>query len=84
MLVQLPPFDAYMAKVAELVEAGQFSHTQLIILRICYKATRAQAPKHFNYLQKATSQSKEDLKWELNDLLRLGAIRQTEPNWYML
>ena len=84
MLVDLPPFNAFMSKVAELVEAGQFSHTQLIILRICYKATKAGAPKHFNYLLKATAQTKEDLKWELNDLLKLGAIKQTQPNWYML
>lgn len=85
MLMQLPDYDAYMAKVAEYVEAGRFTHTQLIILRNCYKATaRKGHPLHFNYLQKATSQTKEECKWELNDLLQLGAIQSPKPDWYWL
>lgn len=83
--MQLPDYDTYMAKVAEYVEAGRFTHTQLIILRNCYKATaRKGHPLHFNYLQKATSQTKEECKWELNDLLQLGAIQSPKPDWYWL
>ena len=63
---------------------GQITHTQLIILRICYKARVKQEPKHFNYFQKATSQTKEDCKWELNDLATKGAIRMVRPDFYML
>ena len=85
MIVQLPDYDTYMAKVAEYVEEGRLSHTQLVILRNCYKASvRRGEPLHFNYLQKATNQTKEDCKWELNDLATKGAIRQIKPDWYML
>ena len=85
MIVQLPDYNTYMAKVAEYVEKGRLSHTQLVILRNCYKASvRRGKPLHFNYLQKATNQTKENCKWEINDLLKLGAIQSPKPNYYWL
>lgn len=83
-LIKLPSYDDYMKAVQKARYNGQITHTQLIILRICYKARVKQEPKHFNYFQKATSQTKEDCKWELNDLATKGAIRQIKPDFYML
>ena len=83
-LIKLPSYDDYMKAVQRARYNGQITHTQLIILRICYKARVKQEPKHFNYFQKATSQTKEDCKWELNDLATKGAIRQIKPDFYML
>jgi hypothetical protein len=83
-LIKLPPYEEYMKAVQRARYNGQITHTQLIILRICYKARAKQEPKHFNYFQKATSQTKEDCKWELNDLATKGAIRMVRPDFYML
>ena len=83
-LIKLPPYEKYMKAVQHARFNGQITHTQLIILRICYKARKAEEPKHFNYFQKATSQTKEDCKWELNDLATKGAIRMVRPDFYML
>ena len=83
-LIKLPPYEKYMKAVQIARYNGQITHTQLIILRICYKARKAEEPKHFNYFQKATSQTKEDYKWELNDLATKGAIRMVRPDFYML
>ena len=83
-LIKLPSYDDYMKAVQKARYNGQITHTQLIILRICYKARVKQEPKHFNYFQKATSQTKEDCKWELNDLATKGAIRMIKPDFYML
>lgn len=83
-LIKLPPYEEYMKAVQRARYNGQITHTQLIILRICYKARAKQEPKHFNYFQKATSQTKEDCKWELNDLATKGAIRMVKPDFYML
>ena len=83
-LIKLPPFTDYMKAVQKARYNGQITHTQLIILRICYKARVKQEPKHFNYFQKATSQSKEDTKWELKDLAERGAIHMVRPDFYML
>ena len=84
MILQLPDYDSYMKAVQKARFNNQITHTQMIILRICYKATRDESPKHFNYFQKATSQSKEDCKWELKDLAERGAIRMIKPDWYQL
>tara|TARA_B100000767_G_scaffold255035_1_gene260916 strand:- start:514 stop:771 length:258 start_codon:yes stop_codon:yes gene_type:complete len=83
-LIKLPSLDDYMKAVKKAKFNGQITSTQLIILRICYKARKAEEPKHFNYFQKATSQTKEDCKWELNDLATKGAIRMIRPDFYML
>ena len=83
-LIKLPSYDDYMKAVQKARYNGQITHTPLNILRICYKARVKQEPKHFNYFQKATSQTKEDCKWELNDLATKGAIRQIKPDFYML
>ena len=83
-LIKLPSYSDYMKPVQKARYNGQITHTQLIILRICYKARVKQEPKHFNYFQKATSQTKEDCKWELNDLATKGAIRMIRPDFYML
>lgn len=83
-LIKLPSYSDYMKAVQKARYNGQITHTQLIILRICYKARAKQEPKHFNYFQKATSQTKEDCKWELNDLATKGAIRMIRPDFYML
>jgi hypothetical protein len=83
-LIKLPSYDDYMKAVKIARFNGQITHTQLIILRNCYKARVKDKPLHFNYLQKATSQTKEDCKWELNDLATKGAIRMIKPDWYML
>ncbi len=83
--LKLPPYEEYMNAVQEARAEGKITHTQLIILRNCYKTTfRKGEPLHFNYLQKATSQTKEECKWELNDLLRTGAIQSPRSNYYWL
>ena len=83
-LIKLHTLDNYMKAVKKAKFNGQITSTQLIILRICYKARKAEEPKHFNYFQKATSQTKEDCKWELRDLAERGAIRMVRPDFYML
>ncbi len=84
-IIKLPSYTDYMKAVQQARYDGKITHTQLIILRNCHKASvRRGKPLHFNYLQKATSQTKEKCKWEINDLMQMGAIQSPRPNFYWL
>lgn len=83
MIMALPTYDEYMKAVRKARYEMKITDTQVIILRNCFKARLRDQPLHFNYLQKATSQSKEDARWDIMDLVEKGAIRQIRPNWYI-
>ena len=83
-LVSIPEFEPFMNGVRQLLNDGRISSTQLIILRNCWKATNKRKPLHFNYLQKATSQSKEDCRWDIQELVRSGAIQCPKTDFYWL
>ena len=83
-IIHIPKYDPFMAGVRKLLDDKRISHSQLIILRNCWKASSKGKPLHFNYLQKATSQSKEDCRWDINELIRAGAIQSPKSSWYWL
>ena len=81
--MELPSYDTYMKAVRKARYEMKINDSQVIILRNCFKARLRDKPLHFNYLQKATSQTKEDARWDIMDLVEKGAIRQIRPNWFM-
>lgn len=82
--VMLPSYQDYMAKVNELIDNGELTVEQGIILRNCFKARMNDAPVHVNYLIAATGLNWKEINWMLNGLVLRGAIRRFEKKWYMV
>lgn len=78
----LPSYQDYMAKVEELIDRGELTVEQGIILRVCFKARLNESPVHVNYLIQATGLGWKEINWTLNGLVLKGAIRKFEKKWY--
>ena len=80
--VALPSYNDYMNKVHELIDNGELTVEQGIILRNCFKARLNERPLHVNYLMQCTGLGWKEINWTLNGLVLRGAIRRFEKKWY--
>ena len=79
-----PSFNEYMAEVNRLVDKGDLTVEQGVILRCCYKARVNGAPVHVNYLMAATGLNWKEINYMLNGLVLRGAIKKVEKKWYWI
>lgn len=80
----LPTYAQYKAQIDHMVESGQLTLEQSIVLLTCFKATLNESPIHINYLMQCTNCSWKEINYILNGLVQRGGIRRIEEKYYMV
>ena len=84
MTVELPTYSQYKHQVDTLINQGQLTVEQGIVLTSIFRNHLAGHYTHVNYLISATGLEWKQINWLLNGLVLKGACRKIEKYWYTL
>ena len=83
-MFELPTYSQYKAQVDLLVERGELSVEDGIILLCVFRNHLEGNSTHVNYLMSATGLDWKRINHRLNSLTMKGGIRKLDKSWYSL
>lgn len=80
----LPSYADYKTRIDTLVNYGELTTEQGVILLLAFKATLEEKPVHINYLMSMTGLNWKRINLVVNGLVCRKAIRKIEKKYYMV
>ena len=80
----LPTIKEYKNKVDQMVNAGELTIEQSIVLSTTYKLSLTGKPVNVKYLMQLTDLGWKEINWLLNGLVQKGAMKKIDKYFYTI